>query len=274
MRHSLFIAGFFALGLLSGCSPTQQASIGGADREGTVPLETSVRPDQAIAAEPEDLKIPVLVYHHIRKQQGWSRNSWSWKMTVSPEVFEKHMQWLSEHGYVTVTLDMMVELLQGKRTYPEKPVVITFDDNTLTSYDPGATIMEKYGHIGVYYIVSNRIDNPNIINRERIKDLAKRGHDIQSHTITHRALTALPAVEIEREMQESKRVLEELIGKPVRHVAYPGTAHNATARALTKAAGYVTGSVMDPKRATPTTDLYKLPRIMMTDTTDLAKMLP
>lgn len=273
MRHSLFIAGFFAIGLLSGCG-SEQKQTRSTEREGTVMLEAAVGTDQAIAAAAAGLKIPVLVYHHIRKQQGWSRNSWSWKMTVSPEVFEKHMQWLSEHGYVTVTLDMMVELLQGKRTFPEKPVVITFDDNTLTSYDPGATIMEKYGHIGVYYIVSNRIDNPNIINRERIKDLAERGHDIQSHTITHRALPPLPAVEIEREMRDSKRILEELIGKPVRHVAYPGTAHNPTVRALAKAAGYVTGSVMDPKRATPTTDLHKLPRIMMTDTTDLAKVLP
>lgn len=223
---------------------------------------------------PEHVNIPILVYHHVRKQEGWAKTTWSWKMTVSPDVFEKQMAWLKEKGYTSITLDMLMEIRQGIIASPPKPVVITFDDNNLNAYDVGVPIMEKYGMTATFYQITNHLSNTNTIDTERTKDLVARGFDIQSHTVSHATLTTVSPERLRNELVDSKRILEEITGKPVHHVAYPGTAHNQKVRDAAKAAGYVTGTLMDPRVSTENDDPFKLPRIMMTDDTNLAKTLP
>lgn len=222
----------------------------------------------------EQLKIPVLVYHHIRENQGWAPETWSAKMSISPAGFDRQMQWLKDHGYESIDLDTYAGMMKGEIGGPAKPVVITFDDNHTSQYEYAVPSMEKRGLIGVIYIVAQRIGAPGTMTREQLKELSDKGHDIESHTMTHRVLTLLGVKDMEWEFVESAKILSEIIGKPVRHLAYPGTSHNATVREQLKKAGYVTGSIMDPRVATAKDDFFKMPRIMMIDSTDLKRYLP
>ncbi len=228
----------------------------------------------SVQATERSLSIPILVYHHIREQEGWSHETWSWKMTAAPLIFDKQMEHLASHGYTSIDLDSLVAIMEGRTAGPLKPVVITFDDNNLNAYETGVPIMEKYGVTATFYQVAGRLDQAGTIDREKTLDLLKRGFDIQSHTMTHRVLPALPVDQIDWEFIESKRILEELTGKPVTHVAYPGTSHNATVRDRAKLAGYTTGTLMDPRNVTEDSEYFKLPRIMMTDETNLERVLP
>lgn len=236
--------------------------------------KTSTQPEAAQSLSKESWSIPILVYHHVRPQEGWSKETWSWKMTVAPSFFERHMAHLAARGYTTMDLDSLVAILEGQTAGPTKPVVITFDDNNLNAYDVGVPIMEKYGHTATFYQVAGKLDSAGTIDREKTRDLIERGFDIQSHTMTHRILPALPVDQIDWEFQESKRILEEFTGKPITHVAYPGTSHNATVRDRARLAGYTTGTLMDPRNVTEGGDYFKMPRIMMTDDTNLEKVLP
>ncbi len=218
--------------------------------------------------------IPILVYHHMRDNAGWAPTTWSAKMSVSPKNFEKQMQWLDDHGYTTVTLDTFVAIMRGETAGPAKPVVITFDDNNATQFTVAFPILQKHHQIAVFYLITNRLDNKSFIVREQVKQLMDAGMDIESHTVTHSTLTALTTMKLDSELTESKRVLEELTGKPIRHIAYPSTAHNKTVREHAAKAGYVTGTIMDPRPTTAKDDLLKLPRIMMIDSTNLGKVLP
>jgi len=47
------------------------------------------------------------------------------------------------------------------------------------------------------------------------------GMEIGSHTLRHRVLARLPRDERRRDLRESRAALEELVGGPVRHLAYP-----------------------------------------------------
>jgi peptidoglycan/xylan/chitin deacetylase (PgdA/CDA1 family) len=221
-----------------------------------------------------EYRVPVLVYHHVRAQEGWAKTTWSWKMTVTPETFERQMQWLEDKNYTSMTLDELTAAIRGERAMPEKPVVITFDDNNLNQYDAAVPILEKHGMRAVFYLITKYLDSPNFVNRERALELQAKGNEIESHTLTHRALPGLNDAELAWELTESKSILEELTGRPVNHVAYPGTAHNHRVRDAAKAAGFVTATIMDPRPWTQADDWMKVPRIMMTDDTDLAKVLP
>lgn len=240
--------------------------------------EAASRPKSSAPAGPgvplQTYNVPVLVYHHVRAQQGWSKETWSWKMTVSPQTFERHMQHLADRNYEAMTLDELTAAIRGERWMPEKPVVITFDDNQLSQYDLAVPVMEKHGQKAVFYLIAKYLDSANFVNRDRALELLAKGHEIASHTMTHRALPGLNDEELAWELAESKRILEELTGRAINHVAYPGTAHNQRVRDATNAAGYVTATIMDPRNLNETHDWMRWPRIMMTDDTNLEKVLP
>ena len=52
-----------------------------------------------------------------------------------PSKFETQMQYLDDQGYQTMTLDTLQSWIEtGQPVLPEKPVILTFDDNYLTIY--------------------------------------------------------------------------------------------------------------------------------------------
>jgi hypothetical protein len=61
---------------------------------------------------------------------------------------------------------------------------------------------------------------------------------IGSHALTHTPLTGMPLAAAYREMRQSRRLLEEYIGRPVRHLAYPYGSGNRRTDILALAAGY------------------------------------
>jgi len=219
-------------------------------------------------------KIPILVYHHIRETKPYPKSTWSYKMSVSPDVFRAQMQWLLEHGYTTITLDTLTDIFSGKIQGPTKPVVITFDDNQRSQYEIAFPLLKANYQIAVFYLITNRLQNSSFILEDEVRAMSEVGMDIQSHSITHSILTNLSSEAQIRELTESRLALEQITSKPVRHIAYPLTAHNQKLRDRTKDAGYTTGTIMDPRTATIEDDFFKLPRIMMTDDTVLERVLP
>jgi peptidoglycan/xylan/chitin deacetylase (PgdA/CDA1 family) len=55
----------------------------------------------------------------------------------------------------------------------------------------------------------------------QVQEMAAAGVDFGSHTVTHPNLTQLSDVELEWELTESKRVLEERLQRPIETLAYP-----------------------------------------------------
>jgi peptidoglycan/xylan/chitin deacetylase (PgdA/CDA1 family) len=90
--------------------------------------------------------------------------------------------------------------------------------------------------------------------------------EIGCHTVTHPALATLSAEEARRELEESRRVLEEKTGRRVSHVSYPfGTEKECGAREFQIAAemGFRTGTTTRRGRIVPEhkNHLTALPRI-------------
>jgi len=59
---------------------------------------------------------------------------------------------------------------------------------------------------------------------DQVRELARRGHVIGSHTMTHPNMAYVNDDEAAFELAESKRKLDEELGAPVVHFAYPGPA--------------------------------------------------
>lgn len=79
---------------------------------------------------------------------------------------------------------------------------------------------------------------------EHVRALRRGGMDVQSHTTTHRVLQTLPAEDLARELTGSKKMLEEIMGEPIRSISYPvGKPIHKTPhiREAVRAAGYELG---------------------------------
>lgn len=127
-----------------------------------------------------------------------------------------------------IELNQLQKPQDAPKLFNEPLISVTFDDGWETVYRSGAPVLDKHSIRTTQYILSGSFDNYDYLSKEQVLSLHKAGHDIQSHTITHRDLTSLPTSELVRELSDSKNAISSLIGKPVRDFATPLNRHNTS----------------------------------------------
>jgi peptidoglycan/xylan/chitin deacetylase (PgdA/CDA1 family) len=86
---------------------------------------------------------------------------------------------------------------------------------------------------------------------DALRELAARGVEIGSHTISHPHLPDLADTDLRRELQLSKDQLESELGRRCRFLAYPYGEHDLRVRAVAAAAGYAAAFTLNaPRRPT------------------------
>ena len=90
-------------------------------------------------------------------------------------------------------------------------VTFTFDDgaNEWSSHNWAAQQLDKYNFKATFYVVTNWMGN----NWGNYSGLAKKGHEIGSHTVSHSSNA--------NELGPSKSTIEQQIGQPCLTIAYP-----------------------------------------------------
>lgn len=94
----------------------------------------------------------------------------------------------------------------------------------------------------------------------QVADLAKRGHEIGSHTVSHEILPLADDVELRRELVDSRRTLEQWTGAPVRGFCYPNGSHDERVAAAVREAGYAYACTTLPPGRAPSDDPFRLAR--------------
>src|SRR5262245_37341922 len=104
-----------------------------------------------------------------------------------------------------------------------------------------------------------------LLSENNIRELAGCGRmELGSHTVTHPVLSAIPEETQRREIENSKRGLENVTGRRVNGFAYPhGSPDTYTTRTveLVREAGYTFACVAHPGLIDPSVNRFKLPRI-------------
>lgn len=85
--------------------------------------------------------------------------------------------------------------------------------------------------------------------------------EIGGHTANHPMLPMLSAAEQQREISDDKAALEALIGRPIRHFAYPFGWHAEDSIHAAKQAGYASAATLIPVPLKSRWDPYRLPRL-------------
>lgn len=89
--------------------------------------------------------------------------------------------------------------------------------------------------------------------------------EVGGHSVSHPSLPQLHRREQAREIAENKAQLEALVGRPLRHFAYPHGDYSDDTVALVEAAGYRSACTCDTTAISKTVSAFRLPRICAED---------
>ncbi|MBP2655253.1 MAG: polysaccharide deacetylase [Firmicutes bacterium] len=174
--------------------------------------------------------VPVLAYHQVSYDDDL--------YSVSPDDFERQMDYLASQGYSAVTLEDLTQYMAGSGQLPDKPVVITFDDGYQDNYTTALPIMEKYGMRSTVFVITDKIGQPGYLSWQEIRDMRRRGTDIGSHTVGHVVMSDISLDECQKEVTVSKQLLEQGTGQLVKYLAYPYGKFDIAMFDILRQAGY------------------------------------
>jgi peptidoglycan/xylan/chitin deacetylase (PgdA/CDA1 family) len=114
-----------------------------------------------------------------------------------------------------------------------------------------------------------------ILTWDQIRTMQNAGITFGSHTMTHPVVSQLDSSELERELTDSKRLLEERLGRPVVDFAFPfGKASDCSAAATQalERSGYRSAVTTVPGVNTPEINPYELRRLQVGDDSSVARL--
>ncbi len=187
------------------------------------------------------LNIPILLYHYIVPTQEYHNMCFGSEriFSISQDKFKEQMDYLSQEGYNSISLDNLVNYIAKKVSLPPKPIIVTFDDGSLSNYTLAYPILKKLGFVATFFITTDWIGRPNQLIWEHIKEMDYGGMDFGSHGVTHRHLSELDPKEITFELKRSKEVLEQNLGKQINFLSIPGGYYSKKIKEIAKRIGYM-----------------------------------
>lgn len=227
-------------------------------------------------------KIPVLLYHHLLKEEemkayGWENND----SVISVEAFSEQMKYLYDNGYYTATLDELWDFLNENKTLPEKTVVITFDDGYLSNAVYAYPIMKEYGFKGAIFMRGGATIYPqkpfdpkglqpiSLEENYKYEDVFEYGchtYDLHQKDIKDVALlVSLSKEEILEDLSKNKKLFN------TDYIAYPFGKYNDNTLEYLKELGYKMGFTIKRGYVSKNSDKLQLPRFIIDPTINMDK---
>lgn len=193
-------------------------------------------------------QIPILLYHWFR-EHGTPSTSKAPQLEITPELFKRQLKFLRRNGFEGISLK---EALSDQRTsaLPPKPVIISIDDGSLDFWQMGKPALDACGFRATVFIVSKFVGQQSqwdqelgepprpLMSWDQIRELQENGFEIGAHTHSHKDLTKLSEMEIQRELSDSRQCIEDHIGTTPRYLAYPRGFYNDRIKQMVREAGY------------------------------------
>jgi len=147
----------------------------------------------------------------------------------------------------------------NRRRLPD--VRVTFDDAFENLMRNALPVLHEFGIPAVVFAVSGNLgktpqwrispDHPEygerLMTAEQLRQIANGRVVIGSHTQTHPSLTELSSEQVRTELAESRKSLEEAVGRPVVDLALPHGACNACVLDTAREVGYQRVYTLEPR---------------------------
>jgi peptidoglycan/xylan/chitin deacetylase (PgdA/CDA1 family) len=212
-------------------------------------------------------------------------------LSTSPELFERHVEWLNEHCRVVALAD----LVDGSPGAQDgRPLVaITFDDGYEDNHAHALDILVNHRTPATFFITAGFVErDPAVLRRfqhllrctpgdilpldwTQVRELRAAGMDIGTHTYSHPNLARLSRDEAYEELRTSRDIISDRLGAAADLFAYPfgkpRVHFNATTMDVVRATGHRLAAAVTFRGVQPSDSPFAIPRFF-TDGDSLAKL--
>lgn len=204
-------------------------------------------------------KVPILVYHYIARNPNLKDKARD-SLSVPPDKFETQMEYLSKNGFTPISLDTLYAIFNKQAQAPNKPIVLTFDDGYIDFATNAFPILQKFNFPAVEFIATGLVGGSYYMSWDHIKQIQSSGLvTFEAHTVSHVNLASLSLAAANKQLQDSKNILQSKTGYPVNFVAYPYGVSSAAVQMAARNAGFIGGlGTWYGKAGGPS---YSMPRI-------------
>lgn len=218
--------------------------------------------------------VPVLAYHKVETRFELG-GTW-----VTPGQFARQMEWLKANGYRTVGLSQAAGMMAGGKEVTGKLVCLTFDDAYQGLFHYALPILREHGFTATVFALSSYVGRENVwdvnwggrrfrhLDWAEMREMRQAGIEIGSHGQSHRELTGLSDIELDREVTDSKKALEDGLGSEVTSFCYPFGRYDRRVRGAVIRADYHCACSHSPRMPNSRIDVFALRRsgVYITDT--------
>lgn len=213
-----------------------------------------------VEAKNECADVKVLMYHHVRDaKSAKDRNQTG--LNVTPEFFEKHMQYLKDKGYNVIGMDTLINFLDTGAKLPSKPVVITFDDGYEDNYLSMYPILRKFGFKATIFTITGLVENPDYLKWSQIDDMKNSGLvTFANHTWSHHPSSGTKQKQ-ELEIGTANKQLAEKGLNSIKAFAYPYGNSSKNAKEVLQSVGYKIAFTTKHGTKMCSSNRFDLPRV-------------
>src|SRR4030067_999981 len=129
---------------------------------------------------------------------------------------------------------------------PQCCVILTFDDGLISDYEVAYGMLADTGAKATFFVTAGNVGVPGYCNKTQLRELAGAGREIASHGMHHTYLTTLSHEQVQSEIVNSKRMLEDLIGREVVSYAPVGGHYRIWMYEFAREVGYRAFATMAP----------------------------
>jgi peptidoglycan/xylan/chitin deacetylase (PgdA/CDA1 family) len=185
---------------------------------------------------------------------------------VEPALLDAQIANLQTTGATFLTLSNWARQRPASRS-----VIVTFDDAFQSIFDNALPVLQKRNVTSVTYVVAHEIGGTNrwdagnaqmrpLMDRAALLDWQSADQEIGSHGLSHVPLAEISLEKARGEIFDSRKILEDLAGREIRHFCYPYGSWNNAVRDLVEEAGYETATIAHPGINPPNADPFTLRR--------------
>ena len=142
-------------------------------------------------------------------------------------------------------------------------VALTFDDGFDSVHRYATPVLAANRFPSTVFVVAKTlspggflvdwVDNPpseplRTLTLDQVLEMREAGVEVGSHSSVHHDLTTLSEAECERDLRESRELLEDLLHGPVRHLAYPRGRSDERVRRAAGRAGFANAFTLPDDR--------------------------
>jgi peptidoglycan/xylan/chitin deacetylase (PgdA/CDA1 family) len=186
----------------------------------------------------------VLMYHKICDRTVPA-------LKVGTAEFRRQQETLAAN-YRVISLNDLADCVDGTVDLPPRAVLLTFDDGYENNFTNAYPILKEYNHRATIFVPTDfigsgilphdrRLANPEcVVSWEHLLSMLDV-FEVGAHGCSHRILSRMEREAYEREIRDSKAVLEAGLGREVRAFAYPKGSigdFNADTERAVRAAGF------------------------------------